>query len=96
MISVWEDPFGAPQSTTYLYDSRDNLTGVVQGVQQRSFLYDSLGRLVQPENPEQDGAVYYSYCIPSSSGAVWNGTTATDDIGPSLARISSWRWLSLS
>jgi RHS repeat-associated protein len=47
-------------TTTYSYDVMDNLVGVVQGVQTRSFGYDSLKRLISSTNPES-GAASYSY-----------------------------------
>ncbi|PYR85268.1 MAG: hypothetical protein DMG19_15250 [Acidobacteria bacterium] len=34
------NPNGLNYSTTYSYDALDNLTGVVQGVQSRSFVYN--------------------------------------------------------
>ncbi len=48
------------ETTTYTYDARDNLTGVVQGTQTRTFDYDSLGRLWQSTNPES-GVVTIAY-----------------------------------
>jgi RHS repeat-associated protein len=55
------DVNGAPaQSTSYSYDALDNLTQVVQGTQTRTFVYDSLKRLVSATNPES-GTVSYQY-----------------------------------
>ncbi len=52
---------GSPvQSTSYSYDTLDNLTTVNQGVQTRSFVYDSLKRLTSATNPES-GATSYVY-----------------------------------
>jgi RHS repeat-associated protein len=48
------------QSTNYSYDTLNNLTTVSQGVQTRSFVYDSLSRLKQATNPES-GLIQYSY-----------------------------------
>lgn len=47
-------------TTTYGYDVLDDLTGVTQGGQSRTFLYDSLKRLKQATNPES-GTVDYTY-----------------------------------
>ncbi len=47
-------------TTNYSYDVMDNLTGVAQGVQARSFVYDSLKRLISSSNPES-GTISYSY-----------------------------------
>src|SRR4029079_5523784 len=38
--------------TTYAYDALDNLTTVSQGGQTRTFVYDSLKRLISATNPE--------------------------------------------
>jgi RHS repeat-associated protein len=42
----------APNVTSYIYDVRGNLTGVVQGVQTRTYQYDALGRLTLEKTPE--------------------------------------------
>jgi YD repeat-containing protein len=53
-------------TTSYNYDSLGNLTGVMQNVtggvagQTRSFVYSSLSRLTQANNPET-GAINYTY-----------------------------------
>jgi RHS repeat-associated protein len=47
-------------STTYSYDLLDNLTGVDQGGQLRSFVYTSLTRLEKSTNPE-NGTYCYGY-----------------------------------
>ncbi|MGH9949440.1 MAG: hypothetical protein ACRD6X_19885 [Pyrinomonadaceae bacterium] len=46
--------------TNYSYDTLNNLTAVNQGVQTRSFVYDSLSRLKSATNPES-GLIQYSY-----------------------------------
>jgi YD repeat-containing protein len=50
--SVVEDPNGPNYTTTYCYDVTDNLTGVNQSGQTRTFTYDSLKRLRFATNPE--------------------------------------------
>lgn len=58
---VYEDPTGPLNYlTSYSYDVLDNLTTVSQGVQTRTFIYDSLKRLTSATNPES-GAVTYTY-----------------------------------
>ena len=52
------NPNGLNYSTTYSYDALDNLTGVVQGVQSRSFVYSSLSRLTSATNPESETTTY--------------------------------------
>lgn len=61
LTSVMEDPAGLAYQTTYQYDALDNLTAVLQGVQTRSFTYDSLGRLTSATNPESGTVNYPSY-----------------------------------
>jgi RHS repeat-associated protein len=48
------------QPTSYSYDTLNNLTTVSQGVQTRSFVYDSLSRLKSAMNPES-GLIQYNY-----------------------------------
>lgn len=40
------------QVTTYTYNVRDQLTGVQQGVQTRTYVYDAMGRLTSQTTPE--------------------------------------------
>ena len=54
--------------TSYTYDVVDNLVGVIQGEQTRTFLYDSIGRLKQETNPES-GLTRYEY--DSDSNLIW-------------------------
>jgi RHS repeat-associated protein len=55
------DVNGVPaQPTNYTYDTLNNLVTVVQGVQTRSFAYDSLSRLKSANNPES-GLITYAY-----------------------------------
>jgi RHS repeat-associated protein len=52
---------GSPiQPTYYSYDELNSLTTVTQGVQTRTFVYDSLSRLTSAANPES-GSVNYDY-----------------------------------
>ncbi len=52
---------GGPfQPTYYQYDALNNLTLVTQGVQTRTFVYDSLSRLTSAANPES-GTISYGY-----------------------------------
>ena len=60
LAQVYEDPTGLNYLTSYSYDVLDNLTTVTQGVQTRTFVYDSLKRLTSATNPES-GTVTYAY-----------------------------------
>jgi RHS repeat-associated protein len=60
LVQVIEDPSGLNYSTTYGYDALDNLTGVTQGAQTRTFVYSSLSRLSSAANPES-GTISYTY-----------------------------------
>ena len=54
-VLVKEDPAGSLNyATTYAYDVLDNLIGVTQGTQARTYSYDSLGRLTYSLQPEMD------------------------------------------
>ncbi|MGH9958380.1 MAG: hypothetical protein ACREBC_14810, partial [Pyrinomonadaceae bacterium] len=57
---VYEDPAGLNYLTSYSYDVLDDLTAVSQGMQTRSFVYDSLKRLTSATNPES-GTISYQY-----------------------------------
>jgi RHS repeat-associated protein len=61
-----------PLQTLYTYNVLDELTRSVQGVQQRTFAYDSLGRLTQAVTPEA-GTVSNTY---TSFGLVQTRTDA--------------------
>lgn len=60
LVEVYEDPSGLNYLTAYAYDTLGNLKTVTQGVQTRSFVYDSLSRLTSAANPES-GTVTYQY-----------------------------------
>ncbi|HVB34772.1 MAG TPA: hypothetical protein VNJ52_10430, partial [Patescibacteria group bacterium] len=61
LATVIENPGGSPSyTTTYAYDALDNLTGVNDDGQTRSFVYDSLSRLASATNPES-GTTTYAY-----------------------------------
>jgi RHS repeat-associated protein len=60
LIKFVEDPDNLSYVTSYSYDALGNLRLVTQGEQDRTFLYDSLSRLVSATNPES-GTVTYDY-----------------------------------
>ncbi|HYR76176.1 MAG TPA: RHS repeat-associated core domain-containing protein [Pyrinomonadaceae bacterium] len=76
-------------STSYNYDTLDNLTTVSQGVQTRSFVYDSLKRLTSAANPES-GTVSYLY---DDNGNLLAKTDArsivTNYVYDALSRVTS-------
>ncbi len=70
-----DDQNGVPvQSTNYSYDALDNLIQVTQSSQTRTFVYDSLKRLITATNPE-NGTISYQY---DANGSL---TTKTDARG---------------
>ncbi|HZQ21448.1 MAG TPA: RHS repeat-associated core domain-containing protein [Terriglobales bacterium] len=90
LTQVFEDPAGLNYETDYTYDALDNLTRVVQaGSRQRTFVYDSLSRLISATNPES-GTISYSYDVngnlasktapaPNQTGSATVTTTYTYD-----------------
>jgi RHS repeat-associated protein len=60
LVNVVEDPNGAAYTTAYGYDALDNLTSVNQGGRMRTFVYDSLSRLMSATNPES-ASTWYAY-----------------------------------
>jgi YD repeat-containing protein len=58
LINVWEAPNAENYQTTYSYDALDSLTTVTQGTQTRTFVYDSLKRLLSATNPESGTTTY--------------------------------------
>ena len=63
-VRVVEDPAGLNYVTSYAYNVFDRVVRVDQGGQQRTFAYDSLGRLVCASNPE--GRVADTSCATPS------------------------------
>lgn len=57
---VYEDPTGLNYVTSYEYDTLDNLIGVTQGTQSRTFSYNSLKQLLSATGPES-GTTSYQY-----------------------------------
>ncbi len=73
ITSVTEDPSGLNYQTTYSYDALNDLTGVTQGSETRSYQYDMLSRLTQVATPEsQQNWRYYYYT--TSGGAPCSGS----------------------
>ncbi len=60
LVGVVEDSSGLNYTTSYAYDLMDNLTGVAQDGQPRTFTYDSAKRLLSAANPES-GTTSYTY-----------------------------------
>jgi YD repeat-containing protein len=60
LVQVYEHPAGLNYLTSYSYDALDDLTRVSQGSQTRTFVYDSLKRLLSATNPES-GTINYQY-----------------------------------
>ena len=67
--------------TSYSYDAFDNLTKVVQGAQQRVFMYDSLGRLIRVKQPEQIVNPSLNLTDPLTSNTTWTAAYQYDANG---------------
>ncbi|MFZ0856657.1 MAG: RHS repeat-associated core domain-containing protein [Candidatus Acidiferrales bacterium] len=68
----------APQVTLYTYDAANNVAGVVQGTETRSFSYDGLSRKTSETTPEA-GTISFSYA--GCSGDPSNMCSKTDARG---------------
>jgi RHS repeat-associated protein len=60
LIKVIEDPDNLKCETVYSYDALSNLRLVTQGSQTRTFVHDSLSRVISTTNPES-GTIIYAY-----------------------------------
>ena len=89
---------GPRRSLRYSYDTLDNLTGVTQGRQTRTFAYDLLRRLTSAANPES-GTVTYGYDNNSNltsktdprttSGSHWTTAFAYDALNRVITKSYS-------
>jgi YD repeat-containing protein len=66
--------------TTYGYDALDDLTGVNQSGQMRTFTYDSLKRLTKAVNPES-GTINYAYDLNGNLKTKTDGRPTTVSYG---------------
>ena len=78
LTQVIEDPLGLAYPTNYTYDALDDLKTVQQGVQTRTFVYNSLKQLTSAGNPES-GTVNYTYDANANLASKTDarGTTTT-------------------
>jgi RHS repeat-associated protein len=65
--------------TCYTYDLNNNLTGVTEGSQTRSFSYDMLSRLTEASNPESGTICYYYTTSGGTCGVASSGTLCSGD-----------------
>jgi RHS repeat-associated protein len=72
LTDVYEDPGGLSYQTTYSYDLLDNLVKVVQGSQQRFFMYDSFKRLLRARNPEQSTHASLNLSDALTGNSAWS------------------------
>lgn len=68
VTSVVEDPSGLDYQTTYSFDALNDLTGVTQGSETRTYQFDSIGRMTQATTPEA-GTLYLTYDSDSTCGS---------------------------
>jgi RHS repeat-associated protein len=77
------------QPTSYSYNALDNLTTVSQGVQTRTFVYDSLKRLTSATNPESGTLTYSHDNNGNLTSKVDARTFTTTFVYDSLNRVTS-------
>ncbi|HEV8431327.1 MAG TPA: RHS repeat-associated core domain-containing protein [Pyrinomonadaceae bacterium] len=89
LTAVYENPAVLNYETSYSYDVLDNLTGVTQGAQTRTFVYDSLKRLTSVTNPES-GTVSYGYDANGNLSSKTDARSITTTIAyDALNRVTS-------
>lgn len=67
------------QATYYTYNTLDQLIRVEQGVQNRYFRYDAMGRPTHQRHPEQDAP--HSFTDSLTSNNSWSSKTEYDSLG---------------
>jgi RHS repeat-associated protein len=83
MTKVFEDPSGLNYETDYSYNILDQLTGVTQGAQTRTYVYDDLGRVNKTTTPEAG-----TFCFGTYSGSTCQ-TNGYDSFGDLLYRTDA-------
>lgn len=87
LISVYEDPGTSNYETDYQYDALDNLVSVTQNgnspsnARNRTFVYDSLSRLISATNPES-GYIQYLYTAAGGGLCAGDQTLVCQRIAP--------------
>jgi len=71
---------GSYAGTCYAYDLNNNLTGVTQGSQTRSFSYDMLSRITKATNPESGTICYYYTTSGGTCGVPAAGTPCSGEL----------------
>src|SRR5262249_33732680 len=80
---------GTPASTIYTYDLLNNLNGVNQSGQLRSFQYSSLGRLTSATNPESGTSTYGYYDNGSLKFKIDARGARSDQVDDHLSRVAT-------
>lgn len=89
LVKVWEDPQGVNYQTSYDYDALGNLRRVVQGSQQRFFMYDSLSRLIRAKNLEQAANGNLSLSDSITGNSQWSLGYSYDANGNLSTRVDA-------
>ncbi|NNE67334.1 MAG: RHS repeat protein [Pyrinomonadaceae bacterium] len=71
MFRIIEDPDGESLETDYIFDSQGRIRETIQGIQNRYYSYDSLGRLKYSKQPEQDANPNLVFTDPVSENTNW-------------------------
>ena len=77
------------QSTNYQVSTNGKLLSVSQGAQTRSYLYDSLGRMIRVQQPEQEANPSISIQGIESSNQTWTTAYQYDDKGQTIESIDA-------
>ncbi|MBV9210245.1 MAG: RHS repeat protein, partial [Acidobacteria bacterium] len=89
LTQVIENPGGLNYQTNYSYDVMGNLRKVVQGAQERFFMYDALNRLVRAKMVEQEVNDNLSLTDSVTGHNGWSLGYTYDDNGNVLTRTDA-------
>ena len=98
MIRVIEDPDGQNLATDYLFDALGNLRKTTQGLQNRYFMLDSLGRVIYAKQVEQDANPAFSganFTDPLTGNNQWSMKYSYDP-GGNITSTTDARNLSIT
>jgi RHS repeat-associated protein len=89
MTRVIEDPDGQNLVTDYVFDAVDNIRKTTQGVQNRYFFYDSIGRIIRARQPEQSTNSSLNLTDPLTGNSQWSSSYTYDNNGNATNMVNA-------